>query len=57
VVRGWYRRNPAPVLELRELVPAEGKRVRGFTWVVAYAMSILIALAGGVAWWLQSLPG
>ena len=31
VVRGWYRRNPAPVLELRELVPAEGRRARAPT--------------------------
>lgn len=50
VVRGWYRRNPAPVLELRELVPAEGRRIRGFSWVVAYAASALVAVAGGGAW-------
>ena len=55
VVRGWYRRSPAPVLELRELVPAEGTRVRGFQWVTAYAVSVLITLAGGGAWLLISL--
>ena len=55
VVRGWYRRGPAPVLELRELVPAEGTRVRGFQWVTAYAVSVLITLAGGGAWLLISL--
>lgn len=57
IVRGWYRRTPAPVLELRELVPAEGTRVRGFMWVMAYALSVLIALAGGLAWSLQALAG
>ncbi len=57
VVRGWYRRTPAPVLELRELVPAQGRRVRGFVWVVAYALSVLLALVGGIAWWLQTLAG
>lgn len=57
VVRGWYRRTPAPVLELRELVPAQGGRVRGFAWVAAYVLSLGIALAGGIAWWLLALPG
>ncbi|GAB4081832.1 M48 family metalloprotease [Modestobacter muralis] len=57
VVRGWYRRSPAPVLELREMVPADGARVRGFQWVVAYALSVLIAAAGGAAWMVISLAG
>ena len=50
VVRGWYRRNPAPVLELRELRAADGTRVRGFAWVAAYLLSVGLAVAGGVAW-------
>ena len=50
VVRGWYRRNPAPVLELEELVPATGRRVRGLSWVVAYAGSALVAVVGGGIW-------
>jgi Zn-dependent protease with chaperone function len=57
VVRGWYRRNPAPVLELRELVPAEGRRVRGFSWVVAYAVSVLLAIGGGAVWLAMVLGG
>ncbi|GAB3314492.1 hypothetical protein GCM10027451_29500 [Geodermatophilus aquaeductus] len=57
VVRGWYRRTPAPVLELRELLPSEGRRVRGFSWVVAYVLSVGITVVGGAAWWLLSLPG
>jgi len=55
VVRGWYRRSPAPVLELREMVPAEGERVRGFQWVLAYAAAVLIAAVGGGAWMLLAL--
>ena len=54
VVRGWYRRGPAPVLELRELVPAEGRRVRGFTWAVSYAGSLLLIAGGGVGWSMLS---
>lgn len=50
VVRGWYRRNPAPLLELRELVPADGSRVRGFLWAVAYLSAAVLAVVGGVAW-------
>ena len=57
VVRGWYRRGPAPVLELRELVPAGGRRIRGFQWVVAYASGLLIAAAGGTVWMFLSLTG
>lgn len=49
VVRGWYRRSPSPVLELRELVPASGPRVRGFSWVAAYLLGAGLALAGGAA--------
>jgi Zn-dependent protease with chaperone function len=57
VVRGWYRRNPAPLLELRELVPAEGPRVRGFQWVAAYALAALLAVGGAVAWVLIGFLG
>ena len=53
VVRGWYRRSPSPVVELRELVPATGSRVRGFTWIATYLLGIALALAGGVGWLLQ----
>ena len=57
VVRGWYRRSPAPVLELRELVPAGGRRIRGFQWVVAYAFGVLLAAAGGAVWMSMALTG
>ncbi|MCW2579187.1 MAG: ATPase associated with various cellular 5 [Blastococcus sp.] len=38
VVRGRYRRNPAPILELRRLDAADGSRIRGFLWVGAYLL-------------------
>jgi Zn-dependent protease with chaperone function len=55
VVRGWYRRSPAPVLELRELRSADGTRVRGFSWVVAYLLAVGLAAGGGVAWFLLAV--
>ena len=53
VVRGWYRRAPSPVVELRELVPATGRRVRGWTWIAAYVLGAVLALGGGAAVLLQ----
>jgi hypothetical protein len=38
------------LLELRELGPADGRRVRGLLWAVAYLIGALLAVAGGVAW-------
>ncbi len=46
VARGWYRRMPAPVLELRTLTAANGKRVRCTEWVFRYAGSVLVVLLG-----------
>ncbi|MGY1622074.1 hypothetical protein ACI789_07770 [Geodermatophilus sp. SYSU D00965] len=53
-VSGWYRRNSAPVLELRRLVPTEGRPVRGFGWVAAYVLSVVLAVVGG-AWRVLAL--
>lgn len=50
VVRGWYRRAPAPVVELRELIPDHGARVRGVQWLAAYAVALVMCVAGAVAW-------
>ena len=55
VVRGWYRRNPAPVLELRRLDAADGSRVRGFLWIGAYLLGVGLALAGSAAWFALAL--
>ena len=48
VARGWYRRSPGPVVELREVEAADGTRSRSWEWVVRYAISVLLALAGVV---------
>ncbi len=53
LVRGWYRRAPGPVIELRELVPAQGRHVRGFQWIAAYVLGTVVTLVGAVAWWVQ----
>jgi hypothetical protein len=57
VVQGWYRRNPAPVLELRRLQAADGRRIRGFLWVGAYLVGAGVALTGGVLWLVLTLTG
>ena len=44
-----------PVWVLREMVPVQGERVRGFQWIVAYASGVLIAAVGGGAWMLMAL--
>ena len=55
VARGWYRRNPAPVVELRQPVPAEGGRIRGSSWVVAHLLPVPLVVGGGVMWLAMSL--
>lgn len=52
LVTGWYRRAPAPVLELRSMVPAHGRTVRGFLWVASYLAAVGLAVGGGLAWLL-----
>ena len=47
--RGWYRRMPSPVIELRDVTAAEGTdRSRTFRWVVRYACAVLLVVAGVV---------
>jgi Zn-dependent protease with chaperone function len=48
VARGWYRRMPGPVVELREVRAADdsGKRARAFEWLARYAAAALVALLG-----------
>jgi hypothetical protein len=49
VARGWYRRMPGPVVELREVRAAEGsKRARSFEWIARYAASGLVLVVGVV---------
>jgi len=46
VARGWYRRTPGPVLELREVQTSDGRVARGNTWWLRYVGSALVVLAG-----------
>ncbi len=46
VARGWYRRAPGPVIELREVWAADGRRARAWEWAARYAGSVLLVLAG-----------
>jgi hypothetical protein len=45
IARGWYRRMPGPMIELRD-VTADGKRARTWEWVARYAGSCLVFAAG-----------
>jgi hypothetical protein len=46
IVRGWYRRRPGPMLELREITTSDGRVARGYTWLVRYVGSWLVIAAG-----------
>lgn len=46
VARGWYRRMPGPVIELRDVRAENGAKARTWEWVARYAASILLAVAG-----------
>jgi len=48
VFRGWYRRGPAPYLELREAVFEDGDRANCYYYAFAWIGAILAALAGGL---------
>jgi hypothetical protein len=50
VARGWYRRMPGPVVELREVRSADGtgKRARSFEWIARYVASGLVLAVGVV---------
>src|SRR5581483_11319137 len=46
VARGWYRRGPGPVLELRRVSAADGHRARCWTGSVRHAAAWLLLAAG-----------
>ncbi|MGH9125601.1 MAG: M48 family metalloprotease [Acidimicrobiales bacterium] len=56
LVHGWYRRGPAPVLELRDITAADGTTSRSRQWVAAYLLSVAILLPGllMVAWFVSA---
>ena len=49
LVRGWYRRGPSPMLELRDITAADGDLARSRQWVATYLMSAAALVAGIVA--------
>jgi Zn-dependent protease with chaperone function len=49
VARGWYRRLPSPVIELRDVRSADGARSsRTWRWIVRYACAAVVVLVGVV---------
>jgi Zn-dependent protease with chaperone function len=46
VARGWYRRLPGPVIELRDVHTVGGRKARSWEWVARYAGSVLLIFAG-----------
>jgi len=44
--RGWYRRMPGPVIELREVRAADGRSARTWEWVARYAAAGVLVVAG-----------
>lgn len=48
VARGWYRRTPGPVIELREVWASDGTRSRSWEWMARFAASGLVLFAGVV---------
>jgi hypothetical protein len=48
VARGWYRRRPGPMVELREISTSDGLYARGYSRVFRYIGSALVIAAGFV---------
>src|SRR2546430_1936938 len=44
--RGGYRRSPTPVVELRDIVAADGLRSRSWQWAFDYLVAAGAALLG-----------
>jgi Zn-dependent protease with chaperone function len=46
VAQGWYRRGPGPVVELRRVAAADGRRARCWTSTARHAAAWLLLVAG-----------
>lgn len=46
VARGWYRRMPSPVIELRDVRAADGRVTRCWEWALRYTAAIVLLVAG-----------
>jgi Zn-dependent protease with chaperone function len=42
VAKGWYRRTPGPVIELREVHAADGRSSKTWWWAACYSASALL---------------
>jgi Zn-dependent protease with chaperone function len=46
VAKGWYRRTPGPVIELREVHAADGRSSKTWWWAACYSASALLLGVG-----------
>jgi hypothetical protein len=46
VARGWYRRTPNPVIELRDVRAADGRRARPCLWLARFVTAGALVAAG-----------
>lgn len=46
IARGWYRRSPMPMVELRDIMAVDGTHARSRQWVFDYLLAGLITLMG-----------
>ncbi|HLI55623.1 MAG TPA: M48 family metalloprotease, partial [Actinomycetota bacterium] len=46
IARGWYRRSPAPYVELKDIVAADGRRSRSWQWAYDYVAAAALAVVG-----------
>jgi hypothetical protein len=46
IARGWYRRTPSPVIEIRTVTTVGGRSHSCWEWTVRYAGAALVVLAG-----------
>ena len=46
LARGWYRRSPTPVVELRDISAADGTRTRSWQWAFDYLLGLGVGLVG-----------
>jgi hypothetical protein len=46
LARGWYRRSPTPVVELRDISAADGTRTRSWQWAFDYLVGLGVGVVG-----------
>jgi len=48
VVRGWYRRDTGPYVELRDVIAANGRKARGWQFLLNYVFALACAVVGAL---------